>query len=97
MQLETQLCRTWGSTSLAPHHAALSSDGYIHQGTGLVNLKITRRGQIPPAVKQSAVAVMPIGTMEEPLFLLQPGPCLHCVRVHPEDGSQLLSFMQFYC
>lgn len=49
MQLETQLCRTWGSTSLAPHHAALSSDGYIHQGTGLVNLKITRRGQIPPA------------------------------------------------
>ena len=97
VQLETQVCGTWGSTAVAAHHAALSSDGTIRQGTGLVNLKITCRGQMLPAVKQSVVAAMLIGTVEEPLFPLQPGPCLHWVCVHSEDGSQLLSFMQFYC
>lgn len=97
VQLETQVHRIWGSTGLVAHHTALSSDGYIHQGTGLVNFKTTYRGQTLLAVKQAVVAAMLIDTMEESLFPFQPGPWLHQVRVHLEDGPRLLSFMQYYC
>ena len=93
----TQVHGTWGSTGLAAQHAALSYDRYIHQGTGLVNLKITCRGQTLHGVKQAVLSAMLTDTVEESLFPLQSGPCLHWIHVHPEDGSQLLSFMQFYC